>query len=82
MVIKAIQSNQFHQAEAVLELKLELIVHMEELLVEQVGLLQADEIGARQGQLQTHVLLDTRDAVASVHRVFALYAKYQKDRSL
>jgi hypothetical protein len=78
LVIKCIQSNNFSQSSQVLEIKLALVERMEALLAEQVALIQLEEVGARQGQLQTHLLLDSRDAIASVYRVYALYTDFDR----
>ncbi len=78
LVIKCIQSNNFSQSSQVLEMKLALVERMEALLAEQVALIQLEEVGARQGQLQTHLLLDSRDAIASVYRVYALYTDFDR----
>jgi phosphate/sulfate permease len=79
-VIKSIKANNFGQSADLLETKLTLVERIEVLLGEQVDLIQKEEVGARQGQLQTHLLLDTRDAVASVYRIYALYSEFEQSR--
>lgn len=78
LVIKSIGSSQPGSANQILELKLALVERMESLLADQVALIQTEEVGARQGQLQTHLLLDTRDAIASVYRIHALYLEFNR----
>jgi hypothetical protein len=79
-VIKSIKANNFGQSADLLETKLTLVERIEVLLGEQVDLIQKEEVGARQGQLQTHLLLDTRDAVVSVYRIYALYSEFEQSR--
>ncbi|NJN41535.1 MAG: inorganic phosphate transporter [Flammeovirgaceae bacterium] len=79
-VVNSIEKLNFQNFASIEQSKNKLMDMINSKLDDQVMDIQNDQLGNRMGMLQTKLLLETKDIVAVVHRIYLLYFDFAKSK--
>lgn len=77
-VIDSISKLNFDKHEVMDDQKEKLLLFINKKLDEQILDIQRDELGNRMALLQTRILLESKDIIAVVHRIYQLYHEFMR----
>ncbi|HNP94534.1 MAG TPA: inorganic phosphate transporter, partial [Cyclobacteriaceae bacterium] len=77
-VIDSISKLNFDKHEVMDDQKEKLLLFINKKLDEQILDIQKDELGNRMALLQTRILLESKDIIAVVHRIYQLYHEFMR----
>ncbi|MGE0589320.1 MAG: inorganic phosphate transporter [Cyclobacteriaceae bacterium] len=77
-VIDSISKLNFERHEVMDDQKEKLLLFINKKLDEQILDIQKDELGNRMALLQTRILLESKDIIAVVHRIYQLYHEFMR----
>ncbi len=81
-VIEAINKLNFDKHGKVVDQQEKLISHIDKTLDKHIADIQKQELGNRMALLQTKMLLETKDVIAVVHRIYLLYFEFTEQTQL